>query len=68
MEKPKLQVISNPEQDPEAAGAKQWANQLFRHLANPDDQEAFAFLKRQNDFDVRGRPKPMLVPSVTSSN
>ena len=60
MEKPQLQVISNPE-DPETAGAKQWAKQLFRHLANPDDQEAFAFLKRQNDFDVNGRPKPTLV-------
>lgn len=58
----KLQVIENPSQDsPEIAGAKYWTEQLFRVMKNPDDQEAYEYLKRQNDADVSGRPQPKLV-------
>lgn len=57
-----LQVIENPSQEsPEIAGAKYWVDQLFNHLRDPNDKEAYEYLKRQNDADVSGRPKPKLV-------
>ena len=63
--KPDLQLLTNPE-DPEFAGAKRWAQNLVRYLTNPGDKEAYEFLKRQNQFDEEGRPKPTLVASEVS--